>query len=118
MNEQIVAETDDSYHYIADKKKVSFVKGKGVYLYDSQGNAYLDCSAGTFNLSLGYSNDEVIDFAYAQSKKVVHLSSSYQNTMIDQLAEKIVSLAPDNLKCVHFKACGGSQLMRLLLKWP
>lgn len=42
---------------------VRMVRGEGIYLYDSEGKSYIDCAAGTFNLSLGYGHPAVISEA-------------------------------------------------------
>ncbi|MBD2293484.1 hypothetical protein H6G06_08275 [Anabaena sphaerica FACHB-251] len=36
------------YHHVSD---TVMVKGKGIYLYDAEGNRYIDCASATFNLS-------------------------------------------------------------------
>jgi len=89
-------------------KDVNFVDAKGIYLWDDNGNKYIDCSAGTFNLSLGYKNKEVIEAVKEQCDKIVHLSSSYYNENVCLLAEKLVKISPNNIKRVHTKVCSGS----------
>lgn len=84
------------------------VKGKGVYLYDSNGEQYLDCEAGTFNLSLGYCNEEITKAVNAQSEKLTHLTSSYLSEPVVNLAKKLVDVSPENLTKVTTKICGGS----------
>jgi 4-aminobutyrate aminotransferase len=45
------------YYPVSDKR---MTHGEGVSLFDEDGNAYIDCAAGTFNLSLGYSHPAVL----------------------------------------------------------
>jgi len=85
-----------------------FVRGEGIYLYDELDNQYIDCAAGTFNLSLGCSNKAVLDTIINQSKKLIHLSSSYMNENVLLLAKKLVEVSPNNITRVHTKVCGGS----------
>lgn len=91
-----------------DIKNTEFVKCEGIYLWDSQGKKYIDCAAGTFNLSLGYNNHEIIEVAKQQCDRIIHLSSSYLNENILKLAKKLVDISPSNLTRAHLKVSGGS----------
>jgi 4-aminobutyrate aminotransferase len=70
---------------------VRFERGQGVWLYNSQGEAYLDAVSGTFNLPLGYSHPVVLEAVRRQQERVVHLSSTfvqpYTRDLIDRLRE-------------------------------
>ena len=46
------------FSYPVSQRRMSH--GEGVFLYDHEGRDYLDCAAGTFNLSLGYANLEIV----------------------------------------------------------
>ncbi|MCG8541744.1 MAG: aspartate aminotransferase family protein [Clostridia bacterium] len=89
-------------------KDIEFTTGNGVYLWDSEGKKYIDCAAGTFNLSLGYQNKEVIDAVKDQADKMVHLSSSYLSRPVLELAKKLVEVSPKNLTKVTTKVSSGS----------
>ncbi len=91
-----------------DVHDMEFVRGDGIYLYTSDGEQYMDCAAGTFNLSLGYSNPEVIEAVKNQCDKLVHCTSSYANSHVYRLAKKLVEVAPDNITRAHTKVSGGS----------
>lgn len=84
------------------------VNGKGIYLYDSLGNRYIDCAAATFNLSLGYSNEDVIAAAEAQMRTLIHCTSSYLTAPIAHLTNKLIEVAPDGLEKAHLKVSSGS----------
>ncbi|WP_249652117.1 aminotransferase class III-fold pyridoxal phosphate-dependent enzyme, partial [Lysinibacillus sp. D4A1_S13] len=47
----------DSLYYSVDD--VVMERGEGIYLYDQEGNEYIDCASATFNLNVGYGNKEV-----------------------------------------------------------
>ena len=51
------------------RKKVSFVKGKGCYLYSTNGKKYLDFVQGIAVNSLGHCNDHLVKTISKQSKK-------------------------------------------------
>ncbi|MBF0206226.1 MAG: aspartate aminotransferase family protein [Oligoflexia bacterium] len=90
------------------ESKIKICRGKGCYLYDDKGNAYLDCAAGTFNLSLGYSHPDVLAAAKSQMDNLVHLSSSFHSDIIERLNNKLSEIAPAGLQNVHLKSSGGS----------
>ncbi len=56
---------------------VAFEKGSGVYLFDSNGNRYLDFLAGIAVNVLGHSHPVVIKAIEEQSKKLLHVSNLY-----------------------------------------
>lgn len=91
-----------------DIHDLTFEKCKGIYLWDTDGRRYIDTAAGTFNLSLGYTNDDVVETAKEQCEKMIHLSSSYFNENVLKLAKKLVEVSPENLTRVHLKVSGGS----------
>ncbi|MFP3422246.1 aminotransferase class III-fold pyridoxal phosphate-dependent enzyme, partial [Bacillus sp. SIMBA_161] len=66
----------DSLYYSVDD--VVMERGEGIYLYDQEGNEYIDCASATFNLNLGYGNKEVIDTVKEQADKLIHVTSSFQ----------------------------------------
>lgn len=96
----------DSIYY--DIGSTIYEKGHGVYVYDAEGNQYLDCAAGTFNLSLGYGHHEILESVRKQANQLVHATSSYQNEPVNSLVRQLIDLSPNNLTRVHPKVCSGS----------
>ncbi|MBU8785890.1 MULTISPECIES: aspartate aminotransferase family protein [Bacillus] len=105
MGTKQVANPDSLYYKVDD---VVMVRGEGIHLYDQEDNEYIDCASATFNLNLGYSNKEVIDAVKDQADKLIHVTSSFQTDAVNQLAEKLVEISPDNLTKVHPKVSSGS----------
>ncbi|MCP4137560.1 MAG: aspartate aminotransferase family protein [bacterium] len=93
------------YYSVQDKM---IVRGEGIYLYDSEGNKYIDCASATFNLNLGYSNKRVIDAVKKQSDELIHVTSSFQTKPVNDLVKKLIEISPDNIQKVHLKVSGGS----------
>ncbi len=56
---------------------VSFVKGEGVYLYDTEGKKYLDMLSGIAVNSLGYSHPELSEALCSQIKQLIHTSNLF-----------------------------------------
>ena len=64
-----------------NRKKISFKRGKGSYLYSNNGKKYLDFVQGIAVNSLGHSHPHLIKAVNAQSKKLWHVSNAliFQN---------------------------------------
>jgi len=92
-----------------DVEDIIMVRGKGIYLYDSNGKEYIDSASATFNLILGYSNNEVIEAVKEQLGELIHVTSSFQTNQINDLVKKLVNISPENLEKVHLKVSGGSE---------
>ncbi len=68
-------------------------KGKGVYLYDTDGKKYLDFAAGIAVCALGYGNQEYENALKEQVGKLVHTSNLYYNVPISEAAQKALAAA-------------------------
>ena len=74
---------------IYNRRKISFKKGKGSYLYSSNGKKYLDFVQGIAVNSLGHANPYLIDAIKKQSKKVWHVSNAFIIPEGEKLAKKL-----------------------------
>ena len=87
--------------------------GKGVYLYDTSGNCYLDLMAGLGVNALGHAHPRMVAAMADQASKLVHLSPLYASRYPGELAERLCSLS--GLKGV-FYSTGGSEAVEGALK--
>jgi len=71
------------------RKKISFKKGKGSYLYSTNGKKYLDFVQGIAVNSLGHANPDLIKAINKQSKKVWHVSNAFIIPEGEELAKKL-----------------------------
>jgi len=72
---------------------VTFTHGEGVYLYDSEGNRYLDAIAGIGVNSLGHAHPAVTRTICEQAARLIHTSNLYRVEAQEQLAEQLTSVA-------------------------
>ena len=72
-----------------NRRKISFKKGKGSYLYSTNGKKYLDFVQGIAVNSLGHANPDLIKAINKQSKKVWHVSNAFIIPEGEKLAKKI-----------------------------
>ena len=71
------------------RKKISFVKGKGCYLYSSKGVKYLDFVQGIAVNSLGHCHDHLVKTINKQSKKLWHVSNAFIIAEQEKLAKRL-----------------------------
>jgi acetylornithine/N-succinyldiaminopimelate aminotransferase len=72
---------------------VAFGRGKGVFLFDLEGNRYLDFVAGLGVNALGHAHPRIVRVIREQAAKVIHLSNLYYNEYQGALAEKLCGLS-------------------------
>jgi len=73
-----------------NRKKISFKKGKGSFLFSNNGEKYLDFVQGIAVNSLGHSHPKLIQSLTNQSKKLWHVSNAFIIPEGELLAKKIV----------------------------
>ena len=76
-----------------NRKNISFVKGKGVYLWDTDNNKYLDALCGLAVTSLGHSDPDIADTIAKQSKMLIHTSNAFMIKQQEQLGERLCKLS-------------------------
>ena len=81
-----------------DRLPLVVERGKGVDLYDVEGNAYMDFASGIGVFALGYSNKEFNEALKAQVDQVIHTSNLYYNVPLGTAAEHLA------------KSCGMSKV--------
>jgi acetylornithine/N-succinyldiaminopimelate aminotransferase len=76
-----------------NRKKVSFSKGKGCYLYSTNGQKYLDFVQGIAVNSLGHCDDHLIKAIKKQSKKLWHVSNAFTIPEQERLAKRLTKIS-------------------------
>ncbi len=72
-----------------NRKKISFVRGKGSYLYTASGIKYLDFVQGIAVNCLGHAHPRLVETINKQSKKLWHVSNAFQIPEGEKLAKKL-----------------------------
>ena len=73
-----------------NRKKISFLKGKGSFLVSKDGSKYLDFVQGIAVNSLGHSHPKLIKTINKQAKKLWHVSNAFIIPEGEELAKKLV----------------------------
>ena len=69
---------------------VTLVRGEGSYLWDDQGNRYLDFVAGIAVVSLGHSHPVLVEAIKRQAETLIHVSNLFYTVPQLQLADLLV----------------------------
>ena len=88
------------------EKPLVIERGEGMYVFDEEGNRYLDSFGGVLTVSVGHANKEVNSAICNQLNKVTHTSTLYVNKPQADLAEKLAEITPGNLKKSFFTNSG------------
>jgi 4-aminobutyrate---pyruvate transaminase len=79
-------------------------RGQGVYVYDTDGKPYIEGMAGLWCTALGYGNEELVEAAAAQMRKLsfAHVFTGKSHDPAIELAEKLKEIAPVPISKVFF----------------
>ena len=70
---------------------IAFARGHGAYLYDADGNRYLDFFCGLAVTSLGHGNPRVVRAIKEQAEKLTHVSNVFHTEPTARLVEKLAN---------------------------
>jgi 4-aminobutyrate aminotransferase len=90
--------------------------GKGSWLWDVDGNKFLDFMAGIAVNSTGHSHPEVVKVIQEQAEKFLHISSDFYHVNMVELAEKLDEIAPMQEAAVSFLTNSGTESVETALK--
>ncbi|MCE7916090.1 MAG: aspartate aminotransferase family protein [Nitrosomonas sp. PRO5] len=72
---------------------VTFVKGEGVWLWDDQGNRYLDALSGIAVCGVGHCHPVLVKALCEQVSTLIHTSNVYYIQHQERLADRLTSLS-------------------------
>ncbi|HAD07255.1 MAG TPA: aspartate aminotransferase family protein [Anaerolineaceae bacterium] len=90
--------------------------GRGVEVWDVDGNRFLDFSAGIAVVSTGHSHPKVVKAIQEQAEKFIHISSDFYHQKWIELAEKINEIAPFEEDAVSFMTNSGTESIEAAIK--
>ncbi len=103
---------DVFYNHIAQTTTspigISIERAEGIYLYDPEGNPYMDLISGIAVSSIGHRHPHVVKSVKAQIDKYLHVMvyGEYIQTPSNLLANKLNELTSDNINCFYFVNSG------------
>ena len=92
------------------------MRGEGCYLWDDQGQRYLDGSGGAFVANIGHGVREIADAIAEQAKRIAYVSgAAFTSEPAEALATELAALAPGDLDHIYFLT-SGSEAVEAALK--
>ncbi|MEN4013539.1 MAG: acetyl ornithine aminotransferase family protein [Bellilinea sp.] len=90
--------------------------GRGVEVWDVDGNRFLDFSAGIAVASTGHSHPQVVKAIQEQAEKFIHISSDFYHQKWIELAERMDQIAPFAEDAISFMANSGAESIESAIK--
>ena len=112
----ILSQRPSNLFYQSKQTRPMLDRAEGIYLYDVNGNRYLDGSSGAMVSNIGHSNPFVMDAMKAQiDKSTFGYRLHFQNEPAEKLARQTARLMPPGLDRVFFVS-GGSEAVESAIK--
>lgn len=90
-------------------------KGKGIWLYDTEGNAYMDVVSSWWVNLFGHSNERINEALIKQAQSIEHvIFANFSHKRAIELAERLVEITPTGLDKVFFSDNGSSAVENAL----
>lgn len=103
MRFQEIQRTEDLYQVETYQKMgISVARGSGSRIWTNDGEEYLDLYGGHAVCATGHSHPHVVQAIKDQADKVIFYSNLVYSEVRGRAAEKLVSVAPDELNKVFF----------------
>ncbi|MDA0909112.1 MAG: aminotransferase class III-fold pyridoxal phosphate-dependent enzyme [Proteobacteria bacterium] len=108
MNSHLIHSFADLHSIKQDGGPTVITGAEGAYVVNSEGEKMLDGIGGLWCVNIGHGRREIIDAITKQLHELDYYSTFYNLThpLAAELADKITSLAPDNLNHVYFANSG------------
>ncbi|WP_139264962.1 aminotransferase [Desulfatibacillum alkenivorans] len=94
----------------SDAESMIIESGKGVHVFDSEGNKFLDSISGMWCVNLGYGNEEMAQAIADQCVKLAYYTpfGAMTSPPSIQLATELSKLTPGDLNCFQFTNSGST----------
>ena len=92
-DEKMIDRAEHVLYKTYNRFPVVFDHGKGVTLWDTEGNEYLDFGAGIAVMGLGYCDEEYTAAVKAQMDKLTHISNLFYNEPSITAGEKLLKVS-------------------------
>lgn len=94
-------------HWLSpDSDIIDVAEGDGAYVYDSDGEEYLDFISQLYCVNAGHSNDRIQSAIKEQLDRIQYVSSAKHNDVRTRFASELANVAPEGLSDVYFAVSG------------
>src|SRR5665647_3385270 len=98
------------------RPKAVLTRGQGCYVWDADGNRYLDLLAGIAVNVLGHGHPAVVDALCRQAASLIHVSNFFATVPQIQLAERLLTVAGAPVGSAVFFANSGTEAIEAAIK--
>lgn len=91
--EALMERAEETLYKTYNRFPVVFDHGKGLHLYDTEGEEYLDFGAGIAVMGLGYGDEEYGNAVKYQVDKLMHTSNLFYNQPAVEAGEKLLNVS-------------------------
>src|ERR1035437_3894249 len=98
------------------RHKTVLTRGQGCYVWDADGNRYLDLLAGIAVNALGHGHPAVVDALCRQGASLIHVSNFFATPPQIELAERLISVAGAPAGSAVFFANSGTEAIEAAIK--
>ncbi|WP_089908248.1 aminotransferase class III-fold pyridoxal phosphate-dependent enzyme [Chitinophaga rupis] len=117
--QQVIQDNLDYTLFSWSKQKgiapIAVKHAEGVYLYDYDGNRYLDFSSGLINVNIGHGNQRVTQAVMQQMQEVSYVTPGCVTQARGELGKKLAAISPGNLNKTLFTT-GGAEAIENAIK--
>lgn len=109
MDIETILEKQDKYMWgvwTVYEQPISIARGEGMYVWDTEGNRYLDMFGGMLTLATGHCHPKVVEAIKQQVEKLIFAPSFYPHENAVTYAEKLAEITPPRLSKVYFGLSG------------
>jgi predicted acetylornithine/succinylornithine family transaminase len=99
--------------------ELALVEGRGCWVWDAEGNKYLDFLSGISVLNVGHCHPRVVKAIRKQAGKLMHCSNLYYNEVQPRLAAALTERALPGSRCFFCNsgAEANEAMMKIARKW-
>lgn len=90
-------------------------RAEGIYLYDEDGNRYIDASGGPMAVNVGHGDPRIAEAVAKQMARFSFCHPTLSNRPRNELCKKVASVTPDDLNTIY-PVSGGSEAVESAMK--
>ena len=104
-----------SHSFSAHSFEPVLERAEGIYLFDEDGNRYIDASGGPIAMNLGHGDPRIAEAAMQQMTKFSYCTPVLSNRPKAELCAKMAELLPPSLNTLYMVS-GGSEAVETAIK--
>ena len=116
-NSYATMDAENHFHPYSNARRIEkqgpmiISEGKGIYVWDDDGNKYLEAMAGLWSVAVGFGEERLVKAATKQLEKLPYYPSFSHKShpAVTELSQKLVNMVGLNMSRVHFTNSGSGK---------